>query len=59
MAKKIYALIPAERDKECVHDTGFPYRGTIPGTGSRVCRMCGTEVPSDNNPSHSIALDKE
>ena len=42
MAKKIYALIPAEREKDCDHALGFPCRGRLPCTGPRVCPLCGT-----------------
>ncbi len=42
MALKKYALDPAEREKECTHEMGFPLRGTVPNTGPRICRMCGT-----------------
>jgi len=38
--KKIFALIPSERSKECPHEH-MHYRGTIPCTGPRVCSMCG------------------
>lgn len=41
MAKKQYALNPSEREKECTHELGFAYTGTIPCTGPRICRMCG------------------
>ena len=41
MAKKQYALDPAEREKECTHELGFAYRGSIPCTGPRICYMCG------------------
>lgn len=44
MAKKIYALFPEERERECDHPSGFPYRGQVPCTGPRVCRMCGTHL---------------
>lgn len=42
MALKKYALGPAEREKECTHEMGFHYRGTMPNTGPRICSMCGT-----------------
>lgn len=38
--KQRFALIPAEREKECEH-LHMPYRGSIPCTGPRVCTMCG------------------
>jgi len=42
MAKKIHALFPEEREKECNHPSGFAYSGKIPCTGPRVCHLCGT-----------------
>ena len=44
MAKKIYALIPAEREQECYHLAGFAYTGRVPCTGLRVCHLCGTRA---------------
>jgi hypothetical protein len=43
MAKKRFALNPRERDKECSHELGFRYNGTIPCTGPKVCLMCGEQ----------------
>ena len=37
---KRFALIPAEREKECTHEW-LHFRGTIPCTGPKVCSMCG------------------
>ncbi len=42
MTLKKNALDPAEREKECAHELGFSYTGTIPCTGPKVCYMCGT-----------------
>ena len=42
--KKVYALFPAERERECDHPMGFPYTGRIPCTGPRVCSLCGTRI---------------
>ena len=39
--KQIYALVPSEREKECKHTSGFPYRGRMPCTGVQRCYMCG------------------
>ena len=44
MPKKIHALIPTEREKECDHAMGFPYTGTIPCTGPRTCPLCGSRM---------------
>jgi hypothetical protein len=41
--KKVFALAPSEREKECEHEHA-PYSGVIPCTGPRVCTMCGTRV---------------
>ena len=46
MAKRQYALLAAEREKECPHEL-VAYRGTIPNTGPRICRMCGTINPKE------------
>lgn len=43
MAKKIYALFPEERLKECDHPGGFAWSGKIPCTGRQLCHLCGTE----------------
>jgi len=43
-AKKRYAMIPGERKKDCKHEMGFAYQGRMPGTGPRVCRLCGTRL---------------
>lgn len=43
MAKKIYALLPSEREKTCNNHL-VTYAGLIPCTGNRVCLMCGAEV---------------
>lgn len=40
LVKRIYAVF--DRDKECIHPSGFPYRGRIPNTGPQVCPLCGT-----------------
>jgi len=37
-------MIPEMRELECEHTLGFPYTGTIPCTGPRVCPMCGTDL---------------
>lgn len=39
---KIYALIPEVRLQVCDHPVGFSYTGRVPGTGPRVCYLCGT-----------------
>jgi len=39
-AKKIYALIPAEREKEC-YNHSFTYTGKMPCTGNEQCMYCG------------------
>lgn len=41
--KKIYALIPSERDKECT-DHIFRFMGAIPCTGLKRCVLCGATV---------------
>ena len=41
--KKILALDPKEREKECTHEH-TPYSGSVPCTGNRRCTMCGTIV---------------
>ena len=42
MRKKIYALAPSEREKDCeVHY--FTWTGLIPCTGRQVCHLCGYE----------------
>ena len=43
MPKKIYALVPSEREKACDHPFGFAYTGEVPCTGPRKCVLCGTE----------------
>ncbi len=43
--KKINALNPAEREKECTHEAGFRWTGKMPCTGTLRCFMCGTEQP--------------
>jgi len=52
MPKKIFALIPSEREKECDHPLGFAYTGKIPCTGPRVCRLCGTRAPEPEPLTH-------
>ena len=47
LAKKVYALVPAEREKECDHPAGFAYTGRVPCTGPRVCYLCGTVQTQD------------
>ena len=39
--KKINALISSDRDKDCTHEMGFRYMGSVPCTGPLVCIMCG------------------
>lgn len=52
MSKKAYALIPSEREKECVHPLEFAYKGKIPCTGKQICHLCGTEKRNeDENPN--------
>ena len=41
MAKKRWALIPSEREKECTKHLAA-WTGEIPLTGQFVCRLCGT-----------------
>lgn len=48
MAKKIHALIPSERDKDCTHELGFSWSGKVPCTGRKLCYMCGEEQPKPN-----------
>jgi len=43
--KKIFALVPSEREKDCTHPLGFPYTGHIPCTGPRRCPLCGEGDP--------------
>ena len=43
MIKKIFALLPEERRKECKHEHA-PYSGKVPNTGVRRCTMCGTII---------------
>jgi hypothetical protein len=43
-------LIDGEREIICDHPHGFPYRGSIPCTGPRMCRFCGMYF-EDLNPS--------
>jgi len=45
LRKKQFALVPSEREKICLHEH-TPHRGRIPGTGPRVCTMCGMEFES-------------
>jgi hypothetical protein len=40
VAKKRFALLPEEREKDCDH-SHMPYRGSVPCTGPRACTMCG------------------
>ncbi len=44
--KKICALYPAERKKECNHDGHLAWTGRMPMTGTLRCGMCGVEVIS-------------
>ena len=37
--KKIYALIPSEREKPCIHS--WRWNGKMPCTGRQECYMCG------------------
>jgi len=54
MPKKIYALNPKEREKECDHPLGFSYSGKIPNTGRQVCFMCGTTKEYNDSLLRSI-----
>ena len=36
-----------DKDKVCTHPNGFEFSGRTPGTGYKVCRMCGAQQPSD------------
>ena len=36
-----------DKDKPCTHPNGFEFSGKTPGTGYKVCRMCGAQQPSD------------
>lgn len=40
--KKIYALVPSEREKECINHL-YSWTGSIPCTGLYKCSMCGHE----------------
>lgn len=42
MAKKIFALNPVEREKECDHVHKY-WTGRVPCTGRWICSMCGTD----------------
>lgn len=42
--KKIYALFPSEREKDCTHQGTVSWTGRIPCTGRLRCWMCGTEM---------------
>lgn len=44
MPKKIYALIPSEREKDCDHSYARHWSGGIPLTGKLICNMCGSVV---------------
>ncbi len=46
MPKKIFALVPSEREKECDHRQAA-YSGRIPCTGPIICAMCGARLPAD------------
>ena len=43
MAKKIFALVPSEREQECT-DHLPRWTGRIPLTGRFVCYLCGTDI---------------
>jgi hypothetical protein len=44
MALKKNALVPSERLKECTHEYGGAWTGTVPCTGTYECHMCSTEL---------------
>ena len=44
MPKKIFALVPSERTKECDHLGAVSWTGRIPCTGWLRCYVCGEEV---------------
>ena len=41
-AKKIYALIPAEREQECIEHR-MRFIGRVPNSGPIQCYLCGSE----------------
>lgn len=43
MTKQRFHLIPAEREKECMHPH-WSWSGTISCTGFRRCNMCGDDI---------------
>jgi hypothetical protein len=49
MPKKIYAVNPEEREKECDHPLGFSYIGKIPNTNRQICFLCGSEKKEIDN----------
>ena len=55
--KKILALDPKEREKECKHEH-TPYSGSVPCTGSRRCTMCGTVVEDELPEDAPISVNK-
>ncbi|MGB1142061.1 MAG: hypothetical protein ACPG1A_14250 [Halioglobus sp.] len=41
---KSRALFPEERTKVCDHSLGFPYAGSMPCVGPRLCPLCNTRA---------------
>ena len=54
MPKKINALVPSEREKECDHKGFGAWSRKMPCTGKYRCVMCGTELSSYTNKPYAV-----